>query len=935
MLNKVTIPTFVIGIGGVGCQVALEIANRFKNSEWEEIPETIRIRAFDSTDLPLKNKSDLESLNGFRFTPLSDFNADAIVRNLPLYPELQRWWNYNIAPKYIDSGAGAKRPVGRLIFFHRFLQIYNALSDDFKKPLDQDLQTSLVQHGLDTVKKSPQVFIVGSLAGGTCAGMFLDMAFLTRNLLEKCGYERGAGIQITGIFGLPSVIEADAKDGHLAQGQDRRINAYAALTELDYLLGDLPPEFKLQYPSPLGDLEPKDQVFNQIYLFTDTKMDGIRFPTQEPILKRVSYFIYSLIASGTGKEVRDHLDNFKAYFNVGERRLRDGLKAVYGSFGIEWLEVPEKYLVQKWCRKLAGKVATLLADFEWDREPKVNLRQDVRNRFYQKSPLLNSALELQESDPKAITQLDDLQALQQFMPNIQSARKEGELETALNELLSEMPSILHKLEARFSKIPNATDQAQWILETTLELIRDPRYRVGGAKRFLKEAATQLRMLGEQDLTVEYEVKQIVKRCRKGWISRKIDVAQAIEATYELTAHHARASLRRRLGTTSTQLAFYCQELSSVLNQIQDQIRSAGQSIAAEVEEVSEAEQQTWLLDPDDIDKALGDNKDEVARKVVDEVAKSLSREIEKHFKPGTLFQIENLEENFKSWLTLAVDRIAEQETTRPKDTVDRLKARMKQCQPLARIIDSGPEQKEIMDESKLATPLKLVFTGIGKDKKSELDKWAQEENQQAGPPQKPFGFFFTDNRLHDDVVYLTLGWPLWLFNEVREACKQAWDQASEKDPTKIKNSLIMNELPGANHHDIRPMKTEDARKWFAVALALDHIRFVSEDLTEFSQDVFGPVPQLRSQGKNWCRRAFDQFRELGLTWNYRRHIQDRIEKSKDPKAADNLRNEIEGSVKKKTEKIEENKEKLGQTLYDELRGYYDLARQYASTLYSL
>ncbi len=937
MLNKVTIPTFIIGLGGVGHKVASLVAKRFKNSDWEEIPETIRIRVFDSAPPSSRYTAGLERLKGFDFTLLSDFNADEIVGNLDTYPEVKRWWKYNIQPKYINSGAQARRPVGRLVFFHEIAKVYSSLRTDFLAPLDQDLQRRLVESGLDSVKRSPQVFVVGSLAGGTCAGMFLDMAFILRKLLEECGYERGAGIQITGIFGMPSVIEVEAKDGHTAQGQQRRLNAYAALKELDYLLGDLPLDFKLLYPEPVRQLVPRGQIFNRIYLFTDTKHDGIHFSDQDAILKRVAYFIYALTASGTGKEVRDHLDNFTEYFNVSDRRLKDGLKGVYGSFGIEWLEVPEEYLVGRWCSKLAKRISDLVADFDWDTQPKVNLEQTFRERINQELPVLKEALDLLEASPEDALQMADAKSLDDYLSAIRYANKHRDLERALTDLRQDINSILHNLQIKFIRIPDEQHLSNWIRETTLDLIRDPLFRVGGAKRFLKEAARQLRQFDQQTPPDQYEVNEIVKRCttRRLLLFKKIDTTQAIDDAYGMVAYGIRTTLRKFLSRPASTLALLCDELSKVLEEIQHRLRTAGELIVkATPQDVPDSERQNWLLDPSDIDRALGENQDEVLKTVVDEVAKHLAGEIAKAYEPHRRFDIPDLDEKFKNWLTLSTEKIAIKRAARPQDTVGRLKARMKQCQPLARIFDTGAELKQIMEESKRATPLNLVFTGIGKDKKPELDRWAAEENAKSeSPAQKPFGIISTENQLHDDVVYLTLGWPLWLFEEVRR-CADAWDHAHEKDASRTWNSVILNEWPESDHHDIRPMNREEAKKWFGVALVLDHIRFRGE-LIQFSSNVFGPTPDVRAEADTWCSKAFDQFREQGLTWKYKKYIQDRLQKTDDAEAAAKLRSDIEIGLASKVDKLDKYTNGMSATLYTALKEYYELARQYASKLYTL
>ena len=244
MSNMLTTPTFIFGLGGIGQIVTALIADRFHKSRWNFVPPTVRIRALDSApvlggDIPISRDR--------HFTQTKEFSADEVIQNLDLHPEIKKWWDYRLTPGYISLGAGAKRPVGRLCFFVDFEKLHQVLNDDFKVPLADELQRRLIDAGLEKVKKHPQVYLIGSLAGGTCSGMVIDMAFLVRQMLEKLGYESG-GINITAILALQSVIEVAAKDEMTNAAKGRRLNSYGAIQEIDYLMGGWTQEMKVDYP---------------------------------------------------------------------------------------------------------------------------------------------------------------------------------------------------------------------------------------------------------------------------------------------------------------------------------------------------------------------------------------------------------------------------------------------------------------------------------------------------------------------------------------------------------------------------------------------------------------------------------------------------------------------------------------------------------------
>ena len=113
--------------------------------------------------------------------------------------------------------------------------------------------------------------------------MLIDVAFLVRWLLEKVGYDKG-GINITAILGLQSVIEVAAKDGTLDAAQKRRLNCFGAIREIDFLQEGWSSALQLKYPNPVGSFHPKPPLFNQVYFFSATNLQGFYFSNQKEIL---------------------------------------------------------------------------------------------------------------------------------------------------------------------------------------------------------------------------------------------------------------------------------------------------------------------------------------------------------------------------------------------------------------------------------------------------------------------------------------------------------------------------------------------------------------------------------------------------------------------------------------------------------------------------
>ena len=228
-MAQLTTPTFIIGLGGIGNIVTRLVWERFTASG-RPLPSTLRIRSIDTA-----GQSDHElarPLPDSMFTRLGQFQSNDVIHNLSLFPKVQRWWNYPpnaFAHGFIDNGAGARRPVGRLAFFQEFSKVFEAIRGDLSVPLTDVVQRALFEANLGGVSRAPRVIIIGSLAGGTGSGTFLDVAFLTRYLFSQLGYLASAGT-ITGVFGLPSVIHLASGDPDSTQARERQVNTIGALS---------------------------------------------------------------------------------------------------------------------------------------------------------------------------------------------------------------------------------------------------------------------------------------------------------------------------------------------------------------------------------------------------------------------------------------------------------------------------------------------------------------------------------------------------------------------------------------------------------------------------------------------------------------------------------------------------------------------------------
>jgi hypothetical protein len=243
-------PTLFIGIGGTGMQVLMRVRRRILNTLWGGAGNRTRIEGL--ADFPiaqfihfdLDNGAVIESgesqakdlqFDQVKFTDddkvAESFDMDKYSRDedsLEKYPHIKEW--LPLTPQRIrelrfdmSSGAGQIRAVSRLYFFDKYAKIRDKIRlklKALKAGLSHERQ--LAELGLRMETNRFRIVIVGSVAGGTGSGSFLDMGLLARWLARS---EVGAADVELMLF-LPT--------GYTKANKDRvEANGYAALMELE------------------------------------------------------------------------------------------------------------------------------------------------------------------------------------------------------------------------------------------------------------------------------------------------------------------------------------------------------------------------------------------------------------------------------------------------------------------------------------------------------------------------------------------------------------------------------------------------------------------------------------------------------------------------------------------------------------------------------
>ncbi|MHC5614176.1 MAG: tubulin-like doman-containing protein [Nostoc sp.] len=350
-------PTVVIGLGGTGYEVVLKLKKRFIDV-YGSVPEVIRFISIDTTENIQERE---KSPDGTKvILEPNELYAISVANPLPLTrnDHIAEWWPRDISAASLISGAGQIRARGRLALFAKvadidalIAQAINAVREirTSKQAFSDNFQVSS--------RDGVEVFIVGSLAGGTGSGTFLDVAFLTREHLNNFS-------NITGVFVLPRVF-ANIPQTHLVKS-----NAYGALKEIEHFWG-LSPSNSIEIDYGIRKVKADRPPFDAVFLIDGVNKNGTVISRPDDLQNLVADGLYIQIGSQIGLDAANVADNIRAYLATGEK-IR-GRNINYCSFGFATLTLP----VQQYERMKLEDAQNLLKNELMAFTPIIDLENEI------------------------------------------------------------------------------------------------------------------------------------------------------------------------------------------------------------------------------------------------------------------------------------------------------------------------------------------------------------------------------------------------------------------------------------------------------------------------------------------------------------------------------------------------------------------------------
>jgi len=376
----------IIGLGGTGVKVLTLVKRDLMATHQGEVPKEVQLLAFDTeiesnvqagvataaTAFGAAGAVKLEKERG-EYVWIGG-NVRDYVRDVARgkFPHVSSWlqaaWYLDRLPDalfFLEAGAGMLRQFGRLAIFYDVLK-GAGLSRIYR----------MTKQAIERVQKARRaetihVMLVSSVAGGTGAGMFVDMAYLVRQIARQ---ELRVPVALRGFLVMPEAF------GTIPSGvtPEMRARAYAAMRENKRFM--VAPDWEDGYPMYYHGTErrgdgddiwqgaAKSKLFDFLY-----HIDGRRpknrldtAPLEYGIAPTVADVIAAFLDEEGGRVFEQHKINLNKA--VEQAALNVNSTPFYGTVGTYAYVLPMYHIVEDFAHRLALEVLEELMGLRDGRE---------------------------------------------------------------------------------------------------------------------------------------------------------------------------------------------------------------------------------------------------------------------------------------------------------------------------------------------------------------------------------------------------------------------------------------------------------------------------------------------------------------------------------------------------------------------------------------
>lgn len=309
--------TLYVGLGGTGVKSILRTKQCFIDA-YGEVPPMVGFLAID-TDTAI-NQQVLLSRRGteVKLTENEICFCGITGSALDIYrkhPDQFQWLpkrNISNLANLANQGAGAVRSNGRFLARYNGTQISSRVAskvNEIGRPVDLDGRFTY-DTNKDGVQYPTKINIVGSVAGGTGSGTFIDILVLIAKTLK----ESGLAFSITPWLVLPDVFRHMTPGGASANVYQ---NAYGALRELDYLY-QLSPDNNNALNFQFDQIYYLDEHIGDTYLINNTNKAGVVFQNINDLTDSIGRCMF--LPANEVNSVMDNAQNVRFVYNIKNKQ---------------------------------------------------------------------------------------------------------------------------------------------------------------------------------------------------------------------------------------------------------------------------------------------------------------------------------------------------------------------------------------------------------------------------------------------------------------------------------------------------------------------------------------------------------------------------------------------------------------------------------------
>lgn len=353
-------PGLIVGLGGTGQWVLTWLKRDLMLSNNGRMPSNVKLLAID-TATQLEAGASRISAGGTReegaevgsvsldksefiyiggdSKPIAERVREGRLRQIGQWYKAQQWLDTQSPATFIlDDGAGRIRQFGRMAIFKDILgqESGSVTWRAFRAAIES-------VRGKTDEQRRLEIMVVGSFAGGTGSGMFLDVSLILRMLAKQQNVHH----VLRGFFALPSVF-TNAPD------RDMKARTFAAWRELNRFMvvnSDFPmPQIEYVENNNTFSIQPRERIFDACYL-----VDGRR--GGRPLSDEAKFGVFPMMAEVVSAILDEQAGTAYTqwiFTNLAPEYTKRPDMPMYSAVGAYTIQVPAHF-VQEYSRHLMGQ----------------------------------------------------------------------------------------------------------------------------------------------------------------------------------------------------------------------------------------------------------------------------------------------------------------------------------------------------------------------------------------------------------------------------------------------------------------------------------------------------------------------------------------------------------------------------------------------------